>query len=118
MSIITYFIPYLYLFAAMIHVQNQPARSAVIRVPGGKRVAIPLAVLGLVTTSFTICLSVIPADDEPNKTLAVVKVLGMTFLVLAGGVVTYAFGKRKQLRTSNSHIAVAGPDSIPENGSE
>jgi amino acid transporter len=118
MGIITYFIPYLYLFAAMISVQNQPTGPTVIRVPGGKRIAIPLAILGLVTTSLTICLSVLPSDDEPNKPLAVVKVLGMTFLVLAGGVVIYALGKRRQLRTRNSHLAVAGASSIPENRSE
>jgi glutamate:GABA antiporter len=117
-SIITYFIPYLYLFAAMISAQNQPAGPTVIRVPGGKRIAIPLAILGLITTSLTICLSVLPSDDEPNKPLAVVKVLGMTFLVLAGGVVTYALGKRKQLRTLNARLAVAGVNAMPENGSE
>jgi amino acid transporter len=118
MSIITYFIPYLYLFAAMISAQKQPAGSAVIRVPGGKRVAIPLAVLGLVTTSLTICLSVLPSDDEPNKPLAVVKVVGMTFLVLAVGVVIYAVGRRKQLRMPNAHIPVADTGPIPEDGSE
>jgi amino acid transporter len=118
MSIITYFIPYLYLFAAMISAQNRPAGSSVIRIPGGKRVAIPLAVLGLLTTSLTICLSVLPSDDEPNKPLAVVKVVGMTFVVLAGGVVIYALGKRKQLRMANTRIAVAATGSIQGNDSE
>jgi amino acid transporter len=118
MSIITYFIPYLYLFGAMICVQTQPDRPAVIRVPGGKRVAIPLAITGLITTSLTICLSVLPSDDEPNKPLAVGKVLGMTFLVLAGGVVIYVLGRRKQLRRQNAHMTVAATPSIPENGSE
>ena len=39
MGVITYFIPYLYLFAAMIKLQREPAGPDVIRVPGGKPVA-------------------------------------------------------------------------------
>ena len=35
MGVITYFIPYLYLFAAMIKLQREPAGPDVIRVPGG-----------------------------------------------------------------------------------
>ena len=98
MSVLTYFIPYLFLFGAMIRVQKEPAGPDVIRVPGGSRVAIPLAVLGLITTSITICLSVLPTDDEPNKPLAVVKVVGGTVVVLAAGVIVYALGKKRQAR--------------------
>jgi glutamate:GABA antiporter len=115
MSVITYFIPYLFLFASMIRVQNKPASADVIRVPGGKRVAIPLAVLGLITTGITICLSVLPSDDEPNKTLAVVKVVGMTFVLLAGGVVIYALGKRRQARSLNPQPVIAEPAPLVPN---
>ncbi len=93
MSIITYFIPYLFLFASMIRVQEQPAGPDVIRVPGGSKVAIPLAIVGLITTSITICLSVLPSEDEPNKTLAVTKIVGMTLVLLAAGAIVYALGK-------------------------
>src|SRR4029079_13200536 len=40
MTVIVYFIPYLYVFAAMIKLQSQPAGPEVIRVPGGKPVAV------------------------------------------------------------------------------
>jgi amino acid transporter len=98
MSVITYFIPYLFLFAAMIRLQREPAGPDVIRVPGGKRVAIGLALVGLVSTIITIGLSVIPADDEPNKPLAVFKTVGMTALLIAAGMIVYALGKRRQAR--------------------
>ena len=98
MSVITYFIPYLFLFAAMIRLQREPAGPDVIRVSGGKRVAIGLAVIGLVSTVTTICLSVIPADDEPNKPLAVFKTVGMTALLIAAGIIVYVLGKRRQAR--------------------
>src|SRR6201984_3010709 len=51
MGVITYFMPYLYLFAAMIRLQREPAGPEVIRVPGGKVMAKLVAMLGFVTTA-------------------------------------------------------------------
>jgi len=110
MSIITYFIPYLFLFASMICVQKRPAGPDVVRVPGGRRVAIPLAILGLITTSITICLSVLPSDDEPDKALAIIKVVGMTIVLLAAGVVVYALGRRRKAHSLNAQAAIANPE--------
>jgi amino acid transporter len=95
MSVITYFIPFLYLFASMFKLQQEPAGPGVIRVPGGKPVALILAALGFCTTLLTIALSLIPANDEPNKVLAVVKIVGLTGLVLLIGVLVYWGGTRK-----------------------
>ena len=46
MGVITYFIPYLYLFAAMFKLQSEPAGADIIRVPGGKPVAKLVALVG------------------------------------------------------------------------
>jgi amino acid transporter len=95
MTVITYFIPYLYLFAAMIKLQNEPAGPEVIRVPRGKPVAIVVALVGFLTTALTIGLSVIPQPDEPNKPLAVLKVVGGSIVLLAIGAWIYWAGKRR-----------------------
>jgi glutamate:GABA antiporter len=100
MGIITYFIPFLYLFAAMFKLQREPAGANVIRVPGGKPVALMVAALGFCTTLFTIGLSLIPDADEPNKILAVGKIFGLTGLVLVAGVVLYWLGKRRASRAA------------------
>jgi amino acid transporter len=93
--VITYFIPYLYLFAAMFKLQREPAGPDVIRVPGGKPVARLVALVGLATTTVTIAISLLPPPDEPNKVLAVVKIVGLTgLLVLMGGAIYWA-GKRR-----------------------
>lgn len=96
MSIIAYFVPYIFMFAAMIRVQGEPAGSEVIRVPGGRPVAIALATLGLMTTLVSIGLSLVPADDEPNKPLAVIKVAGLSLLLVLAGAAVYAAGKGRQ----------------------
>jgi glutamate:GABA antiporter len=98
MSIIAYFIPYLFLFASMIRLQNRPTGPEVIRVPGGRPVATTLAVIGFLSTGLTIVLSVIPGEDEPNKLLAVAKVLISTAVLIAIGVAIFLRAERKRRR--------------------
>jgi amino acid transporter len=105
MGVITYFIPYLYLFASMIRLQREPAGPEVIRVPGGKTVAMLVATLGLLTTAVTIALSLIPQPDEPNKPLALFKILGATMALVLMGVWIYAAGKRRVAREVNPHTS-------------
>jgi glutamate:GABA antiporter len=95
MGVITYFIPYLYLFAAMIKLQREPAGADVMRVPGGSTVAKLMAAVGLLTTLLTIGLSLIPQPDEPNKPLAVFKVVGGCGGLLLIGAWIYWAGKRR-----------------------
>jgi hypothetical protein len=95
MGVITYFVPYLYLFAAMFKLQGEPAGADVNRVPGGKPVAYVLSILGFITTSLTIALSVLPPADEPNKPLAVLKVVGGCGALLLIGVGLYWLGRRR-----------------------
>jgi glutamate:GABA antiporter len=98
MTVIVYFIPYLFVFAAMIKLQGEPAGPEVIRVPGGKRLAIPLAVLGFTTTTLTILFSCVPQADDPNKLLAVLKVVGGSVVLVAIGAGIYWMGKQRASR--------------------
>jgi glutamate:GABA antiporter len=95
MGVLALFIPYLFLFGAMIRLQGREAGPGVRRVPGGKPVAIVLATIGLLTTSVTIVLSTIPGADEANKPLAVAKVIGGTAVLIGLGVVVFAAEKRR-----------------------
>lgn len=94
MGVITYFIPYLYLFTAMIKLQREPTTADVIRVPGGRPVATLVALVGLATTTLTIILAVFPQPDEPNKPLALLKIVGGTAVLLLLGTGIYIAGKR------------------------
>ena len=98
MSIIAYFLPYLFLFAAMIKLQKQPTGPDVIRVPGGRPVAITLAVIGMLSTALTIVLSVIPEPEEVNKPLAIAKVLGSTAALIGAGVVVFVIAQHRKKR--------------------
>ena len=96
MSVISYFIPFLFLFGSMIRLQKEAAGPEAIRVPGGKPVAIVLASLGFATTAVSIMLSVIPPENEPNKGLAVVKVVGLCTLLVAIGTAIFWRGNSRR----------------------
>lgn len=96
MGIITTFIPYLYLFAAMFKLQREAAGPEVFRVPGGRPAAKFLACLGFATTLFSIVVSLVPGPGETNKVLAVIKVVGLTGVLLGTGWLVYLLGNRKR----------------------
>jgi glutamate:GABA antiporter len=98
MTIITNFIPYLFMFAALIRLQREPVEQGVIRVPGGEPVAITLACVGMLATTAVIVGSVIPDASEPNKALAVVKIIVLSAVLLGGGMALYWLGGRGRAR--------------------
>ncbi len=94
MGVISYFLPFLYMFSSVIRLQGKPAGSGVMRIPGGKPVAFVLAILGLITTITSSVLACIPPAEEPNKFFAVVKLLGSSGLMVGIGAVIYWIGRR------------------------
>jgi amino acid transporter len=95
MAIISNFIPYLLVFAAMIRLQREPAGPNVMRVPGKAPVAIALGMIGFTSTAATIVLSLFPGADQPNKVVAVVKVVGATLAQLGLGVAVFVAERRR-----------------------
>jgi len=95
MGIISYFIPFLYMFASIVKLQREPAGPEVLRVPGGAPVAKLFGVMGFAVSVAAIILACVPAGDEPNKTLAVVKIVGSSAVLVLVGVIIYFMGKRR-----------------------
>jgi hypothetical protein len=87
-------------------------------VPGGTTAAILVATVGFLTTTLTIALSLIPQPDEPNKPLALFKIVGGTGALVAIGAWIYWAGKRRaakdareiaQLRTHSPEASRVKP---------
>jgi amino acid transporter len=95
-GVITYLVPYLFVFAALVRVQGEPTGADVIHVPGGKAAAISIAIVGFGTTMFAILLSLIPSPEEPHKILVTVKVLGAASVLIGLGMVVYWVGKSRR----------------------
>jgi amino acid transporter len=100
MGIISYFIPYLFVFAALIRLQRDSVGPEVIRIPGGKPVATAIGALGFAATLVTIVFSVMPTADEPHKLLAVTKIVGSTIVLLGFGVLAFLWGKSHKQKSA------------------
>ncbi|HEV8702028.1 MAG TPA: APC family permease [Candidatus Polarisedimenticolia bacterium] len=98
MTVITTLIPFLLVFASLVKLQREPAGPGVIRVPGGRPVAVLVGAIGFATTAASIVLSFFPAPDEPHKALAVAKIAGLTLLSTGSGMAVYAWGRWRQRR--------------------
>jgi amino acid transporter len=94
MSIITYFVPFLFMFAALVRVQRRPAGAGVVRAPGGRWTATILGILGFATTALSIVLACVPSDDDPHPVLAVAKIVGSSAVLAGIGVALYIRGRR------------------------
>ena len=95
MAVITYFIPYLFLFASAIRLQGEPLPADGFRLPGGKRTIISLGCVGLLSTACTIVLSLFPAEDDAHPTATFLKVVIMTVALLGVGIAVYRSSHRR-----------------------
>ena len=100
MSVITYFLPYLLMFAAYVRLQREPAGPEVRRTPGGAPCAVALGLLGFATTAISIALALLPPPDARDPLLAVLKVAGSSLVLVALGAVLYLRGKARRSRAA------------------
>jgi amino acid transporter len=96
--VIIYMVPFLYLYGAALRLplDEKPWQRVVTRA---------CAILGLVTTTAAIVLSFFPSADEPNKPLAVLKIAGVTLLLVGSGVVVYFTRGRAVAPRSDLNVA-------------
>jgi glutamate:GABA antiporter len=99
-AIILYFIPFLYMFAAVIKLSGRRDRrenAHAVLVPGGKAGVWTCGVLGFVVVLFGIALSFIPPGGE-GKAAFEVKLIGGTLGAVLIGLILYWRGARARER--------------------
>jgi amino acid transporter len=99
-SVITFFIPYLLMFAAAIRLQNEPMPPGAFRIWGGRPVATLIAAVGFTTTAVSCVLSLIPDPSDSNPLLSFTKVAGLTAVTVAIGVILYLMGAARARRAA------------------
>lgn len=88
-------VPFLLLFASMIRLQREPAPPGVIRVPGGRPVAILFGCVGFTSAAFATFLSLIPPPAEPHKFVFTLKILISTAALVGLGILFFYLGRRR-----------------------
>lgn len=92
---VVYFIPYLYLFAAVIKLGVPgTVTPGVIPVPGGRPGTIVVGLAGFLTTAIAIVFALVPPDDVLNPAWYETKILVGFILLLGAGWALYRRGRR------------------------
>ncbi len=91
MSIILYFIPILYMFAALVvHLKRNTGGSGIIPIFQKRIGAVwAVALSGFGVTLFSTIISSVPTKDIENKGLFVLKVVGGAVVLIGAGLVVY-----------------------------
>ena len=105
-TVIVYFIPFLYMFAAAIRLRREiAATDGAVPVPGGRAGSAFWNGLGFLTTLVAIVLALVPPADTPDRMAFFVQVAVGSFGFVAAGIVLYALAERRRRR----ELAAAAP---------
>ena len=96
-AIILYFIPFVYMFAAVIKLAGRKDRKEnahAVLIPGGKAGVWIAGCLGLTVVLISIALSFVPPGEETHKVAFELKLVGGTFVSVVIGLILYWRGAR------------------------
>jgi amino acid transporter len=91
MSVISYTLPFVFLFAAFFVAQARPAATLDWQTPGGPKWARFIAIVGLIVALSAIAGSLLPASDSPADLRAVSKLLWATAAMIGAGFCLYCW---------------------------
>ncbi len=100
MSVVAYFVPFLFLFAATIRVGREVPPPGAFRVPGGRPVSTLLACVGFATTALSLGLAFVPPEDATDRLFAFVKLVALTGLLFAGAGALWIAARRRHARAA------------------
>jgi amino acid transporter len=99
LTILVYFIPYLYLFAAFIKLRtidrDMPVDADTVRLPGGAAGAYAIAGCGLLATFVSLGLTFVPPPGTENVLNYEANIVGQAALLLSTGMGLYLFARRR-----------------------
>jgi amino acid transporter len=98
-AIILYFIPFVYMFAAVIKLAGRKDRKEnehAVLIPGGKLGVWIAGSLGLIVVLLSIALSFVPPGEETHKFAFEVKLVGGTIVSILIGLILYWRGARSK----------------------
>jgi amino acid transporter len=106
MSLLIYFVPYLYLFVCLlVHCGKQRDRALLI--PGGWPGALLAGISGFAITLFAMVVALFPPPGTANVAVHEAKLLGGSLFLVSVGLVIYYRARRSSERTSKARATSA-----------
>jgi glutamate:GABA antiporter len=98
MSVISYTLPFLFLFAAFLKVQGEPAPAGAWTAPGGTSGARAIGVLGFLVTASAIACTLAPSPDATDPLAATLKLVWSSGALILSGVALYALSRLRKFK--------------------
>jgi amino acid transporter len=94
MAVIVYFVPYLIMFAAAIRLRGEAGANGAPPSMARRAATVTLGALGFATTMGSIVLALLPSEGGGDPAMQVVRVVGLSGLLVASGAVLYWKARR------------------------
>jgi amino acid transporter len=96
MTVLSYTLPFLFLFAVYVVMQTRPMALDVWRSPGGPRVAAVIGVVGLVATLTAVGGTLVPSPEVRDPAGELVKLVAASAVLVLSGVAFYVAARRRR----------------------
>ena len=101
MSVLSYTLPFLFLFAVYLVAQRRPAPAEAWRMPGGRSAALAVGAVGLVATAVAVACTLVPSPDAKDQMGEMLKLVFASAVLILSGVAFYAAARWRAVpRTS------------------
>ena len=90
MSVLSYTLPFLFLFAAFLAVQFKPAPEGAWKLPGGRRAAMAVGLVGSSATAIAVACTLVPSPDAKDQAGEIAKLVFASGVLIFSGVAFYA----------------------------
>jgi len=97
MSVLSYTLPFLFLFAVFLATQGRASAPDAWRVPGGRGVAVAIGLVGLVATIVAVACTLVPSPDAKDQVGEVVKLVVASGVLIFSGIAFYAAARWRTL---------------------
>jgi glutamate:GABA antiporter len=100
MSVLSYTLPFVFLFVAYLKAQDRPAPAGAWTTPGGPSAARVIGWTGLIVSLSAIACTLVPSPDAADPAGATLKLLLASAVLIFSGAGLYAFARARRAKTS------------------
>jgi amino acid transporter len=90
MSVLSYTLPFLFLFAVFLMAQRRAAPADAWRMPGGRGAALAVGAVGLAATGVAVACTLVPSPDARDQMGEMLKLVFASAVLILSGVAFYA----------------------------
>jgi amino acid transporter len=97
MSVLSYTLPFVFLFAVFLAAQRRPAPPDAWRSPGGRSLALALGAVGLTATVLAVLCTLVPSPEARDPAGEVAKLVLASAVMIGSGAAFYAAARWRAL---------------------